>query len=298
MDSQRTIAITAPLGNIGQLLLGQLLDAGVNVRAMSKNPLKLACSPNLRKIAGCIHDPADIRRLVEGADTLFWAIPPDFQSPDVLDWYRRAGDAAAEALQGSGIRRIVYLSSLGAELGSETGLVYGHHLVEERLNGLAADVLHLRSAYFMENFLTCLMSIGEQKRICRPVSGSRSFPMVSTSDVASIAAASLLDTDWHGQLTLEIHGPCDMSLDEAVGILADELGMELSYEQQDGAHCLEHLTQIGMGDSMAGLLVRTYEWIEQGTPDYASRRDPLQTWQHDFRSFVKSTFAPIFSSLS
>src|SRR5690606_14675365 len=138
-------------------------------------------------------------------------------------------------------------------LGRETGLIYGHHLVEERLNGMAADVLHLRCAYFMENFLTCLMSIGEEKRICRPVSGARSFPMVSTSDVAAIAVASLLNTDWHGQLTLEIHGPCDLCLDEAVGILADELGMELSYEQQDGEHCLAQMTQIGMGENMAEL---------------------------------------------
>ncbi|MCB1217854.1 NAD(P)H-binding protein [bacterium] len=298
MDSQRTIAITAPLGSIGQLLLGSLLDSGVNVRAMSRNPQKLACSPRLRKIAGSIHDPADIARLLEGADTLFWATPPDFQSSDVLDWYQRAGEAAAEAIRGSGIQRIVHLSSLGAELGSETGLIYGYHLVERQLSGLVPDVLHLRCAYFMENFLTCLMSIDAERRICRPVSAGRSFPMVATADVARIAAAVLLSRDWQGQQVQLVLGPADLSLAEAVHILAEELGHELDYEQHDGAACLAQLTGLGLGDSMAGLLVRTYEWIEQAAPDYAAQRDPREHWQCDFRSFVRGTFAPIFRSLS
>lgn len=298
MDNQRTIAITAPCGNIGQQLLRRLLDAHVDVRAMSRNPQNLACSPWMKKIAGSIHDVADVRRMLEGADTVFWAIPPDFQSPDVLDWYRRAGETAAEAIRGSGVRRIVHLSSLGAELGEETGLVYGHHLVEEQLNELAPDVIHLRSAYFMENFLTCLMSIGSEKRICRPLSADTAFPMVATSDVADIAADALLDYDWHGRHALEIVGPRDLSLSEAVAILSEELGMDLRYEQAPASVCHEHLMAIGLGESMAALLVRTYEWIEAGTPDYASHRDPEQHWQHDFRSFVRSTFAPIFSSLS
>src|SRR5690606_11073513 len=141
----------------GQHMLGRLMDAGVSVRAMSRTPQKLACGPRLKKIAGSIHDPADVARLIEGADTLFWATPPDFQNPDVLDWYHRAGETAAQALRGSSVMRVVHLSSLGAEQGPQTGLVYGHHLVEQQLDADADDVLHLRCAYFMENFLTCLL---------------------------------------------------------------------------------------------------------------------------------------------
>ena len=298
MSTRRTIAITAPCGNIGTVLLDRLLGSGVSVRAMSRNPLKLACSPSLTKIAGDLHAVDDLKRLLDGADTLFWATPPDFQSSDLLAWYRSAGETAARAIEGSGIRRIVHLSSLGAELGEETGLVYGHRLVEQQLNGLAPHVMHLRSAYFMENFLTCLLSIGSENRIVRPLSPQRAFPMVATADVARIAADVLLDLDWQGSCTLEIPGPEDISLSQAANIMSEELGQDISFEQMESRACLSKLTDIGMGESMAGLLVQTYVWIEGGTPDYASRRDPGQYWQYDFRSFVRRTFLPIFTSLS
>jgi uncharacterized protein YbjT (DUF2867 family) len=298
MSSTRTVAVTAPCGSIGQILLDRLRCAGVQINAMSVNVQKLPCSSGMRKIAGNIHDPNDLRRLLDGADTLFWATPPDFQSSDLLDWYRRAGESAASAIEDSPIQRIVHLSSLGAELGPETGLVYGHRLIEEQLNGMAPHVMHLRSAYFMENFLTCLLSIGSEKRICRPVSAQRSFPMVATADVARIAAELLLDESWQGQCSREILGPEDLCLEQAVGILSEELGQTISFEKVESLPCLDKLTDIGMGESMAALLVRTYEWIEAGTPDYASRRDPNQHWEHDFRSFVRQTFVPIYSTLS
>lgn len=298
MNTKRTIAVTAPCGSIGQILLERLREERVRINALSVNVQNLPCSEDMRKIAGRINEINDVQRLLEGADTLFWATPPDFKSSDLLDWYKSAGETAARAIANSGIQRIVHLSSLGAELGPETGLVYGHRLIEDHLNGLAPHVMHLRSAYFMENFLTCLLSIGSEKRICRPVSAERSFPMVATADVARIAADVLLDDGWQGQCSREILGPENLSLEQAVNILSEELGLTISFEQVGSEPCLRKLTETGMGPSMAELLVRTYEWIEDGTPDYASRRDPAQHWQYDFRRFVRQTFVPIYSSLN
>ena len=121
--------------------------------------------------------------------------------------------------------------------------------------------------------------------------------MVATADVARIAADVLLDESWQGRQSMDVLGPQDLSLAQAVQILSEELGEQISYEQLEGSLCLEHMTNIGLGADMARLLVRSYEWIEGGTPDYAARRDPAQSWQQDFRSFVRQTFVPIFSAL-
>ena len=75
------IAVTTPTGNIGSQVVKLLLDADEAVRVIARDPEKLA--PEVREKAevlqGSTDDEAVLSRAVEGAESLFWLVPPSFQ---------------------------------------------------------------------------------------------------------------------------------------------------------------------------------------------------------------------------
>src|SRR5260370_41124462 len=81
-------------------------------------------------------------------------IPPDPAS----DRYRAAQseiiESIARALEKSGVKQAVTLSSFGADKPDNTGPIAGQHEMETRLNQIEGlNVLHLRAGYFLENIL-------------------------------------------------------------------------------------------------------------------------------------------------
>ena len=55
-------------------------------------------------------------------------------------------------MQDAGVRRAVFLSSLGAEVAAGTGPIVGLHGAEERLGAISGiALLILRAGYFYEN---------------------------------------------------------------------------------------------------------------------------------------------------
>ena len=65
------------------------------------------------------------------------------------------------AIPGSGLRHVVFLSSLGADVAEGTGPIAGLHAQEQRLRRLSAvNVLILRAGYFFEN---CFETLGPRQ---------------------------------------------------------------------------------------------------------------------------------------
>src|SRR5271163_4839620 len=148
--------ILGATGNIGSVITDALLAKGEKVRVVGRGANKL--QPFVDK--GAIPFPAEIRdvaaltKALEGARAAFLLIPPDPSSPDYRAAQEEKSDALVAAVQASGLRYAVNLSSIAAQVPSGTGPIAGLHHAEIKLNGIASlHVLHLRPAYFMENEL-------------------------------------------------------------------------------------------------------------------------------------------------
>src|SRR5260370_29618574 len=109
------------------------------------------------------------------------------------------------------------------------GQVSGAGDVEKILNQAAADVTHLRPAYFMENFLWQLEAIAAKGGIFMPMKPSTRIPMIATRDIARAAADRLLDAGWGRQSALALLGPGDLSFAAAAATLSPGLGSAVSY---------------------------------------------------------------------
>ncbi|MDH7971345.1 NAD(P)H-binding protein [Sphingomonas sp. AR_OL41] len=108
------IAMTGGTGFVGARLIQQALDAGHELRALTRRPQ--AARPGLHWIEGALDDSASLAVLVEGADAVIH-VAGVVNAPD------RAGFAAGNiagteamlaATEAAGIRRFVHVSSLAA----------------------------------------------------------------------------------------------------------------------------------------------------------------------------------------
>jgi uncharacterized protein YbjT (DUF2867 family) len=178
-------------GRTGGAVARRLLAAGRPVRVIGRSAARLQPLVDLgaTPAAGDVADPAFLASAFEGAETVYAMVPPDYAQPDLRRHYNRLGESIAAALIRARIDRVVFLSSLGAELEAGTGPIAGLHDVESRLASLGIDVLNLRPGYFYENLYA---AIGQVKQ--RGVNGGAIEPdapvtMTATGDIGGAAAA-------------------------------------------------------------------------------------------------------------
>lgn len=81
---------------------------------------------------------------------LFILVPPNFDpSPDFREAITTAA-ALSSALEVSRPKRVVYLSTIGAQA-SRSNLLSQHTIIEQELRKLALPITFLRPGWFMEN---------------------------------------------------------------------------------------------------------------------------------------------------
>src|SRR5262249_43007309 len=149
----------------------------------------------------------------------------------------RQGEAIAEAVRRSGVRYVVALSSMGADVADGTGLLEGLHAQEERLKRLeGVNVLFLRPVTFFENFYDSLGPIKATGMNGDSISADLAVPMIAARDIAGAAAKALRNRSWKGIVVRELLGQRDLTYVEATRILGERIGrpalpyVQLPYE--------------------------------------------------------------------
>ena len=143
------IAVMGASGNTGGRISEQLLQQGEKIRALGRSAEKLAGleSKGAEVLTGDAADAAFLTSAFRGADAVYTLLPPDPQSPDLRRKWDQEGEAIVTAIRDSGVRYVVFLSSVGADLPEGTGPIAGLHAQEERLRRLPdVNVLILRPA--------------------------------------------------------------------------------------------------------------------------------------------------------
>ncbi|WP_280429592.1 NAD(P)H-binding protein [Nocardia brasiliensis] len=177
---------------VQRVVVEELLRADRAVRAIGRSHERLAPMEAVGAQA-FVADPTDHAALADafdGAEGVYVMIQPDYipDSPDFLAHQRSIVDAMTAALAGAGVRRVVTLSSWGADKPAGTGPVAGLHYLERQIDTLDAIVTHLRAGYFMENLLGQVETIRSAGVICAPFDPDVAMPFISTADIGMTAA--------------------------------------------------------------------------------------------------------------
>jgi uncharacterized protein YbjT (DUF2867 family) len=189
------VIVTGSLGNISQPLTKALVQKGHAVTVVSSRPEKQKEIEDLGAQAaiGTLEDVDFLAAAFTGADVVYCMVPPNYLvEPDLLAFYQRIGRNYAQAIQGSGVKRVIHLSSFGAHLPSGTGNILGAHYVEGILNELSGVALtHVRPTFFYYNLYSYVNTIKEQGLIAANYGGEDKVVMVSPVDIADAIAQEI-----------------------------------------------------------------------------------------------------------
>lgn len=277
-------------GHTGTRITHTLLNAGQRVRGIGRSESKLADlkAAGADVLIGDAGDAVFLTRAFRGADGIYALIPPDPQSPDYRAKQDAEGEAIVRAIHESGVRCVVFLSSLGGDLAAGTGPIAGLHAQEGRLRRLQdVDVLILRPAYFFENFYETLTLIKHQGITGGAIAPDQRMPMIATRDIADVAAAALERRNWKGVVVRELLGERDLTHAEASRILGARIGKpDLQYVQFPYADFAASLVQIGVSPNVANLYAEMARSVNDGRVTSREGRTPENTTPTPFEEFA------------
>lgn len=228
------IAVMGAAGNVGSKVASLLLSQGRPVRVMEhRRGLDTLGERGAEVVTGDLTDAGDLGVLLKDVEAALVVLPDVVTDPEFTATRSRMSRAIADALAGSGVRRVVAVSTVAAGQAGATGPAAGLRELEQRLSGLAATgVLVLRSPFYMENLLAGLPLIKAKGINGSAIDGQLELPMIATRDVAREAVKGLLDRDLAGHRVRLLVGPEDVSLRAATQAIGRRLGRpELPYVQ-------------------------------------------------------------------
>jgi uncharacterized protein YbjT (DUF2867 family) len=176
----QTVLVTGATGNVGHHVVAGLRDAGVTVRALSRDPSSSRLPAGVATLGGDLTDPGSLRQAAAGADAAFllWPLPA-----------AQGAEAAVGALAGQ-VRRIVYLSAMSVRDGApsaENG-VWGQ--VEQAIRQSGAEWTFLRAGGFATNTLAWAEQIRSRGAVRWPY-GQAARSLIHERDIAAVAVRAL-----------------------------------------------------------------------------------------------------------
>ena len=281
------IVITGATGHTGRVAAEILLAKGEKVRVLGRSAAKLLplTTKGAEAIALDMHDEAALTASFMGADAVYAVVPPDVTSDDVIGHYDRISEALVAAIKASGVKHVVTLSSVGAQLREGSGPVLGLHRMEEKINTIHhVNVLHLRPGAFMQNMLAQIPVIQRFGAVAGII-----------KDIGAVTAQTLETRDFTGKSTRELLGPRDVSTNEAAKIIGAAIGKpELSYMEAPVPMFVTGLRQAGMSANMAELIAEMMLSISSGVQKPEEPRSARNFTPTTFESFVAEEFAPAY----
>ena len=218
--------IMGATGQTGSAAAQALLAQGLPVRVVVRRA-ESASSWQAQGADAALADAKDADALTQaftGCDGVYLMNPPALTDPDLFATARLTVAAQVAAAKRAGIRKVVGLSSGGAEHASGTGNILTGHILEKELAGYPGAVTVLRASYFMENWggmLPIVKAGGVLPSMLVPL--DRAMEMQAARDVGT-AAATLLTETWEGHRIVESHGPEDYSPNDVAATLMEILG--------------------------------------------------------------------------
>ena len=286
------IVVTTPTGTIGRQLLDRLVGSDEPIRAIARDASRIPhrVRDRIEVVEGSSDDPDVVNQAFDGADAVFWLVPPNFTLEDAESYYLDFSRPACAAITHHGVQRVVGVTSLGRDYGEDAGLLSAAFAMDRLIESTGVHYRALRMPYFMENLLSQADAIREQGTLSMANSGDRQLATVATRDIAAMACDLLLDRSWTGQDGVAVVGPDDLTPHEMAAVVSEVLARPVRLRETSGSELRATLVGYGASEGFAEATVDMVAAQDDGIYDAehrASRRSPS-----GFRQWCEDVLAP------
>ena len=284
------ILVTGATGNAGAQVVRALVEDGQEVRAFVRDADKAYSlfGDAVELAVGDFADAQSVRAALAGVEALFLSCADD---PRRVDWETGAIDSAAA----TGVRRVVKLSSIGAEPGAPVAFWDWHGRVERHLRRSRVSSMVLRSSAYMTNVLAGAEQVALEGRLYAPAGDAR-IAMIDPRDVGA-AAAAVLTTAGHRGRTYVLTGPRAITYAQIAADLSAATGRDVEFIDLPDHDARRGMVQGGMPGAIAQQVVNVFAMLRQGVAQRVTDGVESLTGRppRDFASFANDhafLFAP------
>ncbi|MEV4399550.1 NmrA family NAD(P)-binding protein [Nonomuraea sp. NPDC049607] len=232
-----TILVTGATGTVGRLVVEELLLAGQQVRALTRNPAKAALPEGVEVVGGDLAEPASLAAAFEGVTAAHFI---NFAGDDYAPLPDGAG--LAELAVKAGVRRVTVLG------GREDGEL------EQALAATDLEWTLLHPVEFMSNTLQWWAHTIKTEGVIKEPFGDRLSALVHERDIAAVAAKVLTESG-HGSRTYVLTGPRAITLKEKVAVLGEAIGKDVEFVELTVDEARAKWRADGMGEQTIEFLV-------------------------------------------
>jgi uncharacterized protein YbjT (DUF2867 family) len=291
--------ITGATGNTGSVVANELLKAGKQVTVIGRDAKKLETfiKQGAKAAIGDLEDTDFLAKTFAGASAIYAVIPPKWDLTEAWRTYQnRVGTSIASAIQKTGVKNVVVLSSNGAQLPSGAGPVSGLYEFEQHLQKISAlNILSLRAGYFMQNLFGVIGMIKHLGFFGYSLNKDLKMPIVHTNDIGSVAAKHLLALDFKGFQHVFVSGAADLSMGEVANILGDAINNpNLNYVTFSKEDAKGGMLQAGIPETIADGYNELFDCLNKGEYLNGYQRTAASTTETTLEWFAKNEFAPAY----
>ena len=253
------ITITGSLSNISKPLAQGLVKKGHSVTVISRRAEKQKGIEAIgaKAAIGTMQDVDFLSETFNDADIVYCMETNDREvfldsKIDIIALYNQIGNNYKQAIETSGVKRVVHLSSIGAHTDKGNGILRFHYDVENILKQLPDDVSikFMRPVGFYTNLFRFIQSIKTQGAIIFNYGGDKKEPWVSPLDIAAVIAEEK-EKPFEGR-TVRYIASDEVSPNEIARVLGEAIGkLDLKWLAIPDEQLLNSMIAMGMNPQIA-----------------------------------------------
>jgi uncharacterized protein YbjT (DUF2867 family) len=263
-----TILVTGATGNVGRHVVDLLVQAGMDVRATSRDPESLDLPAEVDVRGADLTDPTTFEEALHGVEKAFL-----YTQPSGIEGF-------VEVARAAGVEHVVLLSSLAAAGRDPDHWIARWHLAaEDAIERSGLSWTFVRPGAFAANSLLWARSIKNEEPV-RLLYAHSYLSSIHERDIAEVSTCALLQ-DGHAGARYHITGGDSITQAEQVALIGQAIGREVEFEDLTGDDArAEFRGRIGS---------RIQELVQDGT---ISRMDTPEIIETRIRYYVEALDGP------
>jgi uncharacterized protein YbjT (DUF2867 family) len=283
------ILITGATETVGSEVVKRLSAQGRQARALTRDLRKVEADefPHIEFVQGDFDDADSLQRACSGVEQAFLLSNSSERAEQQQIGF-------VEAARKSGVRHIVKLSQLHADVNSPGRFVRYHAAVEAAIEATDLTFTFLRPNLYMQGLLNFAQSIKEKSAFFAAVGEAR-ISAVDVRDLADVAVAALIDSR-HKNKIYSLTGPEALTFGEMAVGLSQAVGRAISFVDIPPETMREGLDGLDFPAWQADGLLEEFDMYRRGEAAEIESgvTDALGRSPRPFAEFARD-YAPLFA---